>query len=97
MKKVAIVMALVIMVVFAAGFTVMAQQAPKTAEVVKMDTKAGTITVKHNNKERTFTAEAKMLEGIKVGDTVEIQKEGKVVKSIKKVEARTMPTTPPVH
>jgi hypothetical protein len=103
MKKVAITMALMMMFVFAAGFTgLAAQQAPTMkkfiCEVVKIDTKAGTITVKFGaNKEKTLEAEAKMLEGIEVGDKVEIEKEGKVVKSIKKVETPTpaAPTSVP--
>ena len=103
MKKVAIAMAVVMMFVLAAAFTAMAtQKAPAvkkfTGEVVKMDTKAGTITVKVGTKEKTLKANAKMLEGIEVGDKVEIEHAGKMVKSIKKVEAPTpaaTPSTPP--
>jgi hypothetical protein len=85
MKKLAIAMALVMMVVFAAGFTAMAQQMPtvkKISGVVdQIDTQAGTITIK---------AEAKMLEGIKVGDKVKIMK----AETMEKLQTPAMPSTP---
>lgn len=85
MKKVAITMAVVILVVFAAGFTAMAKELPGVKNISgvvdQIDTKTGTITIK---------AEAKMLEGIKVGDKVKIMK----VETMEKLQTPAMSFPP---
>lgn len=57
-----------------------------TGSVVKVDAKAGSITIKAGEKEHALKAEAKLLEGVSAGDEVEVEVSGHTVKSLKKVE-----------
>lgn len=66
-----------------------------TGEVVKVDAKAGSITIKADNKEHALKAEAKLLEGISAGDKVEVEVSGGHVKSIKKIETPSAPAPAP--
>jgi len=59
-----------------------------SGEITKIDTQAGTITIKVKDKEHTYKAEAKLLEGLAVGDKVNIEVSGDTLKSIKKVEQK---------
>jgi len=74
-----------------AGLSFAAEKAAKveklTGDVVKVDAKAGSITIKAGEKEHALKAEAKILEGINAGDKVEVEVANGKVKSIKKVEA----------
>ncbi len=94
MKK-AVFMAVAMVMV--AGVTTLfaAEKAQKvekiTGEVVKVDAKAGSITIKADGKEHALKAEAKLLEGVNAGDKVEVEVVGKTVKSLKKVEAPAAP------
>jgi Cu/Ag efflux protein CusF len=82
----------VAVVLFACSATLFAAEKAKavqklTGEVVKVDAKAGSITIKADGKEHALKAEAKLLEGVNAGDKVEVEVAGSKVKSIKKVEA----------
>ena len=92
MKKIAILMSVVMLIALTAGFAMAAEKpAAKVAmlsgDVSKIDTKAGTISVMVGGKEMALKAEAKLLEGIAVGDKVNIEETGGVLKSIKKAAA----------
>ena len=55
-----------------------------TGEVASVDAKAGMLAVKVKGKEMSFTAETKVVEKVKVGDTVTVsytEKDGKMVAS----------------
>jgi len=67
-----------------------------TGVVEKMNTKEGTITVNVCDKEVTLNADGKMFEGINEKEKVEIGKEGKVLKCIKKVKVYSIPVAPAV-
>jgi hypothetical protein len=78
------------------------QEKPKasriTGEIVSLDAKAGTLTVKANGKEMSFTADTKgaksALEKVKVGEQVRIsyaEKGGKLVaRSVTEAKAKTV-------
>jgi len=90
-------MAAVIMVAGLVAFA--AEKAIPKAKIIKgdvvtIDSKAGTITVKVDNKNHTYKAESKLLEGINVGDKVELEVAKGKVKSIKKIEAPAPAQTP---
>ena len=92
MKKIAILMSVVMLIVLTAGFAMAAEKkAPKLAtlsgEVTQVDAAAGTISVMVKGKEMALKAEAKQLEGIAVGDKVTIKEAGGMLKSIKKAKA----------
>jgi hypothetical protein len=88
-KKVAILMSIVMLVVFTVGMSFAAEKkTPKlvtlSGEVVKVDTKMGKIVIKADGKDYNLNAEPKILEGITVGDKVTVEKIKNMVKSIKK-------------
>lgn len=89
----------VVMVFALAGVSLAGEKAQKveklTGEVVKIDATAGSLTIKTHVKEHSLKAEAKLLEGIKVGDKVEVEVAGAKVKSIKKIETPSAPTPTP--
>lgn len=66
-----------------------------SGEVVKVDAKAGSITIKADGKEHALKAEAKLLEGVNAGDKVEVEAAQGKVKSLKKVEEPKAPTPAP--
>lgn len=96
MKKSTLVAAAFVAMTFAAGTVkaadpvaapaAAAEQKMETVSgvVVKVDAAAGSIVIKTKKKEElTLQAEAKLLEGIKDGQHVTIEKTGNVVQSIK--------------
>jgi hypothetical protein len=90
MKKLAMVMAVLMLIALTAG-SVMAKQKPAVLEslsgkVVTVDEKAGKIVIMANEKEQTLKAEPKLLKGIVVGETVNIQRLGHVLKSIQRAD-----------
>jgi hypothetical protein len=101
MKKLAILMSALILMALTAGIGSATEKkdvnAPTTAasaklemmsgEVMNIDAAAGTIVIKAHNKDRTLTAEPKLLEGFEAGEMVQIETTGNMLKSIKKVEA----------
>jgi UDP-3-O-[3-hydroxymyristoyl] glucosamine N-acyltransferase len=92
MKKIAILMSVVMLVVLTAGFAMAAEKPAAKVEMMsgdvsKIDAKAGTISVMVSGKDMALKAEAKLLEGIAVGDKVNIEATGGVLKSIKKAAA----------
>jgi ABC-type Fe3+-hydroxamate transport system substrate-binding protein len=102
MKKLAILMAALMLMTLTAGMASAAgkttAKAPATAaapakiemmsgEVVNIDAAAGTIVIKSHDKDRTLKAEPKLLEGFYAGERVNIEVTGDMLKSIKKVEA----------
>lgn len=90
MKK---VIGMMVSVLLACAVTLMAAEKKAvtvqkmTGEVVKVDVQTGSITIKADGKEHALKAAAKLLEGVKVGDKVEVEVAGTTVKSLKKVEA----------
>lgn len=78
------------------------QEKPKasriTGEIVSVDAKAGTLTVKANGKEMSFTADAKgaksALEKVKVGEQIRVsytEKDGKLIaRSVTEAKAKTI-------
>jgi|WetSurMetagenome_2_1015567.scaffolds.fasta_scaffold72831_2 hypothetical protein len=97
MKKIAMIVSVLILFAFTAGMTFAAdapKDAPKAApkavaletiqgKVAKVDAAAGKIVVTVKDKEQTLTAEKKVLESVKAGDMVSIEKAGDAVKTIK--------------
>ena len=90
MKKIAILMALVMMVAMTAGVALAKEKAPKlvtlSGEVVKVDAATGMIVIKAENKDQEFKAEPKLLEGIGVGQKVTANVSGDKLASIKPIE-----------
>jgi hypothetical protein len=93
MKKITMIVSALMLFAFTAGIT-LAAEAPKAApkaatmetiqgKVTKIDAAAGKITVMVKDKEQTMTAEKKLLESVKAGDMVSIEKAGDAVKTIK--------------
>jgi len=100
MKKIAILMSVLMLIALTAGITMAkekkaAKLEAMSGEVVKVDAKAKSIVIKVDGKDVTLKADAKLLEGIAVGDKVNIEESGKVLKSIKKVEAPKAPAAAP--
>jgi hypothetical protein len=94
MKKIAILMSVMMLLVLTTGAAMAAEKkvakvVTMTGDVVKVDATAGTITIKAENKEHSFTAEPKLLEGITVGEKVTFEKSGTMLKSIQKVPTPT--------
>jgi len=92
MKKIAILLSVIMLIVLTAGFAMAAEQkaakvATLSGEVTKIDAAAGMVIVKVGAKDMALKAEAKLLEGIAVGDKVTIEETGGVLKSIKKAAA----------
>ncbi len=101
MKRLAILMSALILMALTAGIGLAAEKqqvnAPTTTasakiemmsgEVMNIDAAAGTIVIKAHDKDRTLTAEPKLLEGFEAGEMVQIETTGNMLKSIKKVEA----------
>lgn len=59
-----------------------------SGQVVEVDASVGKIVIMANGEEQGLTAEPKLLEGIQIGDQVDIEKTGEVLKSIKRAEAK---------
>lgn len=88
MRKLLVIISALMLIGFTAGIT-LAVDAPEMIQgkVIKIDTVAGKITVKAQDVEQTLTVETTLLESIKTGDMVEIEKAGDIVKSIKVAQA----------
>jgi hypothetical protein len=88
MKKIAIVIAVLMVLGMTTSMLPAAEKAPKmemlTGEVVDLDAETGTIVIMANGEEQTLNAEPKLLKGIEIGDKVNIEKSGDALKSIKK-------------
>jgi hypothetical protein len=59
-----------------------------SGQVVEVDATVGKIVIMANGEEQGLTAEPKLLEGIQIGDQVDVEKTGEVLKSIKRAEAK---------
>jgi len=87
MKKIAILMAAVMLVAFTVSVPLAAEKVAKmmtqTGEVVKVDATAGSLVIKVGTKDETLKAEPSMLSEITVGEKVKIEQSGGTLKSIK--------------
>ena len=88
MKKMAMILSVIMLITFTAGMVFAEEEkAAKmeviTGKVVDVDAASGNITIMANDEEQTLQAEPKMLEGIEVGQKVNIEKSEDVIKSIK--------------
>ena len=88
MKKLALIMSVVMLVALTAGIVFSAEEKGAqiemlTGTVQEVNADEGTIVILANDEEQTLKAEPKMLEGIDVGQKVNIEKSGEVIKSIR--------------
>jgi hypothetical protein len=94
MKKLAILMILALfLMVLTAGVSFadnrdLAILERLSGEVVQIDATAGKIVIMANGEKQFLMAEPKLLEGIKVGQQVDVEKTGEVLKSIKGAEVK---------
>ena len=88
MKKLALIMSVVMLMALTAGIVFSAEEKVAqiemlTGTVQEVNADEGTIVILANDEEQTLKAEPKMLEGIDVGQKVNIEKSGEVIKSIR--------------
>jgi len=88
MKKLVLILSVVMLIALTAGIAFAAEEkAVKiemlTGTVQDVNAQDGMIVVLANDQEQTLKAEPKMLEGIDVGQKVNIEKSGDVIKSIR--------------
>ena len=89
MRKVALAVAVSMIVVLAVGISMAAEQKQMakvekySGEVMNVNHAAGSIEIKVGTVEHALTAQPKLLSGIKVGDKVDFEQAGKALQSIK--------------
>ncbi len=98
MKKIALLLSALMLVALVSTSAFAATQKEAKVHtmfthVLKIDTKADTITFKGTRKDYTLKAEPQLLAGITVGDHVKIEASNGVLKSIKKLQAKTTKET----
>ena len=88
MKKLALIMSVVMLMALTAGIVFSAEEKATQIEMLsgtvqEVNADEGMIVILANDEEQTLKAEPKMLEGIDVGQKVNIEKSGDVIKSIR--------------
>ena len=88
MKKLALIMSVVMLMTLTTGIVFSAEEKATQVEMLTgtvqdIDAEGGMIVILANDEEQTLKAEPKMLEGIDVGQKVNIEKSGDVIKSIR--------------
>ena len=99
MKKIALLISLLMLAVLMSGSAFAAtkkavQVQTLIGKILKIDTTAGTVTIKTRHKEFTVKGEPQLLSGITVGERVRFEKSGDMLKSIQELKHKTMHSAP---